>query len=46
MRIEGCKKKERHLFIGSKGNEQDGSKEEEVGEVRLVIALLTSGMMC
>ena len=33
MKIQGCKTKSRHLFVGKK---RDGSKEEAVGDVRCV----------
>ena len=33
MKIEGCKKKDKHLFVGSK---KDDGREEKVAEVRYV----------
>jgi len=34
MRIEGCKKKARHLLIGKEVKGVDGAKEEEIPDVR------------
>ena len=37
MKIEGCKKKDRHLFLG---NKKDSGKEEALMEVRYVKTML------
>ena len=42
MKIEGCKKKDKHLFVGSK---KDSREEEKVAAVRYVgVVPMTHGL--